>query len=108
MSALTTALFEVTGRIFAGAGETPEFTSWPNARDKEASADYRLLTEGGCIRVTITLTLEGKGNHAYAKVTAQFIPDQYSDAEDERITITDCGQNLVHAAVEVMYALVLF
>lgn len=106
MSALTAALFDVTGRIFAGTGETPEFTSWPNARDKEASAAYRQLTGEGRIRVTITLALEGKGKHAYAKVTSQFIPDQYSDAEDELITTTDCGQNLVRAAVEVMYELV--
>ena len=56
-------------------------------------------------RVTVTLTLKGKGQHAYAEVVAQFIPDQYSDAEDE-LTSTDCGQNLVRAAVEVMYELV--
>ena len=105
MSALTTALFEVTGRIFAGTGETPEFTSWPKARDTEASASYHRLTDAGRIQVTVTLTLKGKGQHAYADVTAQFIPDQYSD-EDERITTTDCGQNLVRAAVEVMYELV--
>ena len=107
MSALTTALFEVTGRIFAGSGETPEFTSWPNARDKEASAAYHMLTKRGRIQVTVTLTLKGKGQHAYADVTSQFIPDQYSD-EDELITTTDCGQNLVRAAVEVMYELVTF
>ena len=106
MSALTAALFEVTGRIFAGTGETPEFTSWPKARDNEASASYHQLTDAGRIQVTVTLTLKGKGQHAYAKVTSQFIPDQYSDAEDELITTTDCGQNLVRAAVEVMYELV--
>ena len=101
MSALTTALFEVTGRIFAGTGETPEFTSWPNARDDEAIASYHRLTDAGRIQVTVTLTLKGKGLHAYAEVTAQ-----YSDAEDELLTTTDCGQNLVRAAVEVMYELV--
>ena len=106
MSALTTALFDVTGRIFAGTGETPESTTWPNARDKEASAAYHRLTDEGRIRVTVTLTLKGKGQHAYAEVVAQFIPDQYSDAEDELFTSTDCGQNLVRAAVEVMYELV--
>ena len=105
MSDLTAALFDVTGRIFAGSGETPEFTSWPKARDNEASASYHRLTDTGRIQVTVTLTLKGKGQHAYAEVVAQFIPDQYSDAEDE-LTTTDCGQNLVRAAVEVMYELV--
>ena len=106
MSALTTALFDVTGRIFAGTGETPEFTSWPKARDNEASASYHRLTGEGRIQVTVTLTLKGKGQHAYAEVVAQFIPDQYSDAEEGLITSTDCGQNLVRAAVEVMHELV--